>query len=53
MILEFIIAWFLCSVAFAVYNVPPDVMSVIKCFVAGVLIAIAIFVHLVGGVRLG
>lgn len=52
MILEFIIAWLLCSVAFAVYSVPPDVMSVIKCVVAGVLVAIAIFVHISGALIL-
>jgi hypothetical protein len=52
MFLNFIIIWLLCAVAFAIANVPPDVMTVIKVIVAGVLIAIAIcFVpgaHLVG-----
>lgn len=43
MAIKFIIEWLLCSVAFAIGGrEPSDTMSVIKCIVAGVLVAIAI-----------
>lgn len=51
MVLQFIIAWLLCSVAFAVVFTPPEIMSVIKVVVAGVLVAIAIAI--VPGLHLG
>lgn len=51
MVLEFIIAWLLCSVAFAVVIVPPELMTVLKILVAGVLIAIAITI--VPGLKFG
>ena len=42
MAVKFFIEWLLCTVAFAVHVQPPTTMDVIKCVVAGVLVAIAI-----------
>lgn len=51
MAVAFLIEWLLCTVAFAVHVQPPTTIDIIKCIVAGVLVAIAI--ALVPGLRLG
>jgi hypothetical protein len=52
--LEFLLCWLLCTVAFVTCHVPSDTPAMLRAAAAGALVAIAISVvgaHLIGSVH--